>query len=83
VVGGWGGAEPNPTNPPTATKPGATKAAATNKEHFTQEGIQKLLVIKSYMNKGLSPELKLASLACLHLLRWLCLHHILISNLSK
>ena len=31
-----------------------------NKEHLTQEGINKLLVIKSYMNKGLSPELKLA-----------------------
>jgi hypothetical protein len=26
VVGGWGGAEPNPTNPPAATKP-ATQAS--------------------------------------------------------
>lgn len=31
-----------------------------NKEHLTQNGIDKLLVIKSSMNKGLSPELKLA-----------------------
>lgn len=31
-----------------------------NKEHLTKEGIDKLLAIKSFMNKGLSPELKLA-----------------------
>jgi hypothetical protein len=31
-----------------------------NKEHLTREGINKLLSIKSFMNKGLSPKLKLA-----------------------
>lgn len=31
-----------------------------NKEHLTKEGIKKLLSIKSFMIKGLSPELKLA-----------------------
>ena len=31
-----------------------------NKEHLTQKGIDNLLVIKSYLNKGLSPELKIA-----------------------
>jgi hypothetical protein len=31
-----------------------------NKEHLTIEGINKLIVIKNLMNKGLTPELKLA-----------------------
>jgi LAGLIDADG endonuclease len=31
-----------------------------NKEHLTKEGFYNLLSIKSFMNKGLSPELKLA-----------------------
>jgi hypothetical protein len=30
------------------------------KEHLTKEGFNKLLLIKSSINKGLSPELKLA-----------------------
>jgi hypothetical protein len=30
------------------------------KEHLKKEGIKNLLSIKSFMNKGLSPELKLA-----------------------
>jgi hypothetical protein len=31
-----------------------------NKEHLTKDGFNKLLLIKSNMNKGLSPKLKLA-----------------------
>ena len=30
-----------------------------NKEHLKKEGLDKLLILKSFMNKGLSPELKL------------------------
>ena len=32
-----------------------------NKEHLTKEGFNKLLSIKSYLNKGLFPELNLAN----------------------
>lgn len=31
-----------------------------NKEHLTKDGFNKLLLIKSYINKGLTPELKIA-----------------------
>jgi hypothetical protein len=44
VVGGWGGAEPNPTKPPTATKPAAAiitmTMAATAKVDYEKANVQ-------------------------------------------
>ena len=41
----------------------------TNKEHLTEQGLQKLIHLKSALNKGLSETLKLAFPAVLVLVR--------------